>query len=523
MARYLGWCLALFVVPGLVGAADAPKAVKDAKKAPLVVDSWEAAYLGGNRAGFVHTTVRAVERDEKKFFQTTTDLSLTVKRFDSTIQLQMITGSEEDEDGKVTGVSMRQMLGKGQFLILKGTVDGKKLAVTVDEERAGDTNRRLEKTVPWNDAVVGLYRQRLLFKEKQVKPGDAFDYLSYEPTINSVIKTKVAVKDFEEVQIRDKKLKLLRVEAVMDKITVGETTVQLPAMTVWLDGDFVAQRSLMDVPGLGKLTLYLGTREQATTGGGSVARIQDIGLSQLVRLNMKIPRPYDVEKAVYRITIKGDENAASAFAQDDRQKVKNAKGESFELQVRARRKPADIPEESWPKVKEEFLQACYFLNSDDKLVRQHATTAVGRETDPWKKALKIERWVHANMQNKNFTEAFATASQVARTLEGDCTEHAVLAAAMCRAAGVPSRTAFGLVYVDSARGPTMGFHMWAEAWVNGQWMPIDATLGRGFVGATHLKISDHSWNKTESLTPLLPVVRVVGKVSIEVEKVGSGE
>src|SRR4029077_11471295 len=123
----------------------------------------------------------------------------------------------------------------------------------------------------------------------------------------------------------------------------------------------------------------------------------------------------------------------------------------------------------------------------------------------------------------NFTEAFATADHVARTLEGDCTEHAVLTAAMCRAAGVPSRTALGLIYVDSNRGPALGFHMWTEVWVDGQWLPIDATLGRGFVGATHLKISDHSWHDTTTLTPLLPVVRVVGKVAIEVVRVSGDE
>jgi transglutaminase/protease-like cytokinesis protein 3 len=120
------------------------------------------------------------------------------------------------------------------------------------------------------------------------------------------------------------------------------------------------------------------------------------------------------------------------------------------------------------------------------------------------------------MKKKNFTEAFATADHVARTLEGDCTEHAVLSAAMCRAAGVPSRTAVGLIYVDSGRDPVFGFHMWTEAWTGESWRPIDATLGRGFVGATHLKIADHSWHDTQSLTPLLPVFRVLGKVGIEV-------
>src|SRR5258708_26433563 len=41
----------------------------------------------------------------------------------------------------------------------------------------------------------------------------------------------------------------------------------------------------------------------------------------------------------------------------------------------------------------------------------------------------------------------------------------------------------GLIYVNHRqRGPVMGFHMWTEVWVKGQWLAIDATLGQGSVG-----------------------------------------
>ncbi len=119
-------------------------------------------------------------------------------------------------------------------------------------------------------------------------------------------------------------------------------------------------------------------------------------------------------------------------------------------------------------------------------------------------------------------QALAPADQVARTLKGDCTEYAMLTAAMCRAAGVPSKTALGLIYADVREGPVFAFHMWTEVWVRGQWVGIDATLGKGYVGATHLKITDHSWHNEQSLTPLLPVVRAVGKLSVEVLRVGGG-
>jgi hypothetical protein len=62
----------------------------------------------------------------------------------------------------------------------------------------------------------------------------------------------------------------------------------------------------------------------------------------------------------------------------------------------------------------------------------------------------------------------------------------------------------------------MGFHMWTEVWVQNQWIPLDATLGQGYVGAMHLKVTDHSWHDTRSQTPLLPLIRVLGKMQIDV-------
>ena len=37
-----------------------------------------------------------------------------------------------------------------------------------------------------------------------------------------------------------------------------------------------------------------------------------------------------------------------------------------------------------------------------------------------------------------------------------------------------------------------GGHMWTEAWMDGQWIPLDATLSRGGTGAAHLKMSGGS-------------------------------
>jgi transglutaminase-like putative cysteine protease len=501
------WCGLLVVVLAARSAEPPPDKISH--------DIWEAAYLGNAKVGFVHTSVR---QDDQKILHTIKELNLTVRRNDDTASIRAEVGTDETESGSVVGVFMKYYLAKGLAMVVRGTVEDGMLHVQSDPDSKGP---QLDKRIPWNNRVVGLYRQDRIFKERRVKPGDQFAYLSYEPEVTNVVTTRVSVKDFEEVPIGPgKRQRLLRVEAAADKIA----DVVLPPLTLWLDQKLEPVRSETDIPGLGKITFVRTTRQEALRPGGPLAqKIPDIGRDQLISLNRRIIQPYDKVTAVYRITSKGDDDPATLFARDGRQTIKRLGSKSCELEVRARA----VPEETAPapEVKEEYLKSCYFITSDDPLVQKHARQAVGQAQDPWEMAKRIEHWVHVHMENKNFSEAFAPASHVAKTLEGDCTEHAMLTAAMCRAVGVPSRAAVGLIYVDHrTRGPVMGFHMWTEVYIHGQWVPIDATLGRGFVGASHIKISDHSWYETQSLTPLLPTVRVLSsKIGIEVVRANGAE
>jgi transglutaminase/protease-like cytokinesis protein 3 len=126
----------------------------------------------------------------------------------------------------------------------------------------------------------------------------------------------------------------------------------------------------------------------------------------------------------------------------------------------------------------------------------------------------LEKHVHDNLITTDFSQVFASAADVARTGRGDCTEYAVLLAALCRARGIPARVAFGLVYV----APQQGFlyHMWTEVWIKDRWIPIDATLGRGGIGADHLKLSDSNLKGASAYTSLLPIANVVGRLKIDV-------
>jgi transglutaminase-like putative cysteine protease len=163
------------------------------------------------------------------------------------------------------------------------------------------------------------------------------------------------------------------------------------------------------------------------------------------------------------------------------------------------------------------LAPSQFIDHEDDRVAALTRKAIGGEPDPWKKVVRIERYLRNAMVNDN-AAPLAPASAIAKSLRGDCRHHALLTAAMCRSAGLPSRTAIGLLYVHRG-GPKLGFHMWAEVLIDGRWLGVDSTLGKGGVSAAHVKLTDHSWYDTTSLTPLIPVSRALGKLRFDVLRV----
>lgn len=475
------------------------------------VDAWDAAYLEGVRIGFFHTRTQEIKQNDHVFFHTSLEMDLKIKRYGAIARLHMVNGTDELEDGKVVGVFMTQDQEGDKKLILRGKVEGDQLEVTVQG------SQRLERKIPWDDSVLGLRQQDLFYQKNKVKAGDKLSYLSYEPTLNSLISVKVEVKEEEEVKVAGKKQILLRVDAKPDEIKLaGGQIIQLPVLVSWLNSEKMPVRSRMEMPGMG--TIYLERTDKAHAEAPvALAKLPDVGLSTLVPLNKPIPDPQNTKKIVFRVTLEGDSRPETSFAQDDRQKISNVKGATFDLQIQAKKEPVKI--NSALESKDEYRKSCFFLDSDNERVKRQATTAIKGARDDWDKARQIEKWVFDKLDNDN-SIPFCPASQVAESMKGDCRQHSMLAAAMCRAVGIPSRTAVGLVYVnDRKQGPVLGFHMWAEVWVNNQWVSIDPTFGPDQVGAAHLKFADASWHDTQDLKPLIPVARVLGKLRIEVVEV----
>ena len=109
---------------------------------------------------------------------------------------------------------------------------------------------------------------------------------------------------------------------------------------------------------------------------------------------------------------------------------------------------------------------------------------------------------------------YGSAAEALRTRSGDCTEYAVLLAALARARGIPSRVAYGLVYADRFSGKKDVFspHAWVQVWTGSRWQSYDAGIGE--FDATHLALSLGDGDPRDAQTAL------VGPADLRIEKLG---
>lgn len=469
---------------------------------PLVAEFWDAVYLEGAKAGYAYYRYQEVKIRGKPFIQATSTLELTVRRFGQPVVLAMSIADYETPQGQVASLTISMQVGRDQRIVRRGTVLGKELVMQV---QFGQQPPR-EVKIPWSAEAIGLYAEERFFSEQEWRPGQERSYVKFLPELDRFVRCQVKAEDYESGPHTSGR-KWLRLRVRFEKVA----NLELPDAWLWLDEKGRLARQEMTWPDLGKMVLVRTSREQALSPSeqGTV----DIGLRQVLRLPQPIPRPLQAQRIVYRLQLKSGQFGEGLFPQDERQRLLRRQPNLLELEVKGGITPTDNGGES-PQPPAEYLRSNQVVNCEDKLVQELARRAVGQERDPWRKALLIERWVHANMKKGTFTESFASADEVARSREGDCTEHAVLAAAMCRAVGVPSRLALGVVYVEQLRAFVP--HMWTEVWIRGRWYGLDATLGRGHVSATHIKIAHHSWNDVQPLRPLLVFRSLLPHLTIEV-------
>ena len=89
---------------------------------------------------------------------------------------------------------------------------------------------------------------------------------------------------------------------------------------------------------------------------------------------------------------------------------------------------------------------------------------------------ELTAYVHGYIDAPTYIHGFNIASVVARNRSGDCTEYAVLTAALARALSFPARVVLGTVILNDDDKLAAYGHAWTEVWYEKQWHIVDAAL-----------------------------------------------
>jgi len=459
--------------------ADTPRerSVGDPKNPPQgrISDDWMAIMLDGQKLGFIHAEQERVG-DE---IRTRTHTKLTMRRAAAKIEIVMKTSSTETLSGEPLAFWSEQHF--GQFPITqKGTIkDG---TITVISEQFG---REIQRQVAYPKGALLEWGMHLESLKHEFVPGAVIEIDAFVPSqaLNVAVPTRTEILAREDIEILGK-----RVSALKAKITTVINGVEIEAMG-WIDDDLTPLRQTMELMGLKFEMVRCDMAFAMEDVSGA-----EVFVNTLIPIHQKIDR--DATQSVTYL-ISGDGTVAPPdLPETGLQKIVSRTGGDITLKVtrfdfeKLKKSRSQPP----PAKLKEYLEASVMVSSDDSAVIELARSAVGTEKDPHAMARLLCRKVAEVIEDKDLGTAFATAAEVCRKKTGDCTEHGVLLAAVGRVVGIPSRVVTGLIYVSEFAGQrdVLGFHMWTQFWIAGQWIDFDAAWDQVDVDPTHIALTTDS-------------------------------
>jgi len=430
-----------------------------------------AVFMEGHKIGHsVHV------RDAQSGKVTTTEqVNMVIGRGDISMAVSTVETCIETTDGKPIEFAYTQDLsGMSQKMTGKINEQGK---LDVAIMTAGMSQQQ---TIDWPKGAVMAEGMRLLELEKGMAEGVTYEAAIFSPALLSAVEAKVHVGPTANIDLFGRVVALTEVNVSM--LMQGTTFTSVS----YVDKDFRAQKTIMPTMGM-NLELIACDKAFALSDNDVVDFLEKL----LVQSPVALEDVRSAKSITYHFVPTG--GTKLSIPSTDNQTVQQTKEGSVIVTVRPAQAAAGVkfPYKGSEAGVLEVLKPTQYLQSDNKEVMALACKAVGETKDAAQAVHKIGNFVNEYISEKNLSIGYASAVEVAGSREGDCTEHAVLTAAMCRAVGIPARVVCGLVYVEDfdGRKSVFGGHAWAEAYVGGKWIGLDATRAPNGFGAGHITMA----------------------------------
>lgn len=424
-------------------------------------DQWFSVLLDGRKIGSFESS-RIVEGDVVRTRQT---LQIEFDRAGTPIAMGSSESSEETRDGKPLAFAASTRL-SGNETRVEGRIEGAQLHVRVNNDGSWQ-----EREMPWPSGALLAEGLRLASLRVPLESGRTYRDLSFQPSSLDAIEVTTTIGERETVNLPRGPLSLHRIDQVF---AFAGTPV---ANTAWVDEERDVHKLTMPAIGV-DLTLLACDKACATAPNQS----SNVFEHTLMRSPRELARR-ELGMGLRYTIMPRNHDAPLQIPETSEQSVRRS-GRNLIVEVWRKARPGhgDAPKPS-------DYAANDWLQSTAPEIVALATRASEGVQGHEERMRALETFVRQFISDKTLGVGYASALQVARKPEGDCTEHAVLLAALGRAIGIATRVVDGLAYAPGFAGERNVFvpHAWMQAWIDGRWQSFDAALG-GF-DAGHIAFS----------------------------------
>jgi hypothetical protein len=478
-------------------------ALSCSQAAPAKSQQFFAVYMQGRKTGHA---IRTREVKNHKV-ESTEEVAITINRGAVSVSIHSRQICWESTDGKPLAFRSTQ-----QMSLVEMKVEGR-----IDEKRTihlTTSNMGAEKksTRPWPTGALMSEGMRLLSLKKGLKRNTKYEARVFVPDFMDAIDATLRVGSRQNVDLLGRVVQLTRIDTTMSMPGQGKIH-----SASFVDDDCRVHKDISQIAGM-----EIEMISCAESFARSENEALEIVRSMFVKSPSSIKDINNIKSLTYHLS-PTSANADLSLPTDDNQSVKRLKnGEIVVTVTPIRAQPgSSIPYNGKDPVLLQAMKPARFIDSADPTVTALARRAIGTTTDASVAAAKIESFVASYISDKNFSVGHASASEVAVTKQGDCSEHAVLTAAMCRAVGIPAQVVSGIAYVDDFLGMRgFGGHAWTRAHINGKWIGLDAAfrgsgLGRYDAGHIALSFGDGDYDDLFGLATTLGCFKIT---SIEIDR-----
>ncbi|MCD4690797.1 transglutaminase domain-containing protein [bacterium] len=347
-----------------------------------------------------------------------------------------------------------------------------------------------------------------LMVEHGFAPGTTYSYEGFDAESEAMATYTVTVEGSETFEFSGERVTLSKL------VVSSDARPGLPVHE-WRDADGVLWK--YELPSAG-IALVMTTKEKAL----AEKKAFDLLTASAVSADVAIRTPFDIDTALYELWLDDGADIADFIEEDARQVVEGRTERGVLLRVsRVTPDPANVvrfPIRSTPM--KDYLDGNPLIQTwHPRTIGIAARQAWGTDQSSWKTARNIEQWVFAEVDKKGFGTGFASATETLDSREGDCSEHAVLMAAMTRAVSIPAKLVSGLTYFQGE----FLYHMWVEVWTGDGWYALDPTIGDGSVDAMHVKFGESSAKNGNVSDLALGILRVFSRLKIRIVEYTEGD